>query len=173
MAERSNSSQIVLVPRLANFLLLFIVQIFNSRLSFLWDKSFATGSRRVGERSGAEAASSERVQQNFILKGPQERAGFQPACSSLTSLHLLLTVISPSSHSSTHSFTQPSIHLSVLPIQTSVLLLRPLTRFTVQCLHTHTHAHARGGGQSWKESCEHVYRAALSIKPDGTHFTAW
>lgn len=99
-----------------------------------------------GSASGAGrggAASSEQVQQNFVLKGPQERAGAEPASSSLTSLHLLLTVISPSSHSSTHSFTQPSIHLSVLPIQTSVLLLRPLTHFTVQCLHTHAHTCAR------------------------------
>ena len=58
-------------------------------------------------------------------------AGVQPVCASLTSLHLLLSCIYPS----THSFINSAIHSSLHPpIQTSIHLLHPLTHFTYKCL---------------------------------------
>lgn len=113
-------------------------------LSFPRDKSSATVARWVGEQSGASFYL--KVHQNFFSIGP---SGSGPSCWSCASLSLS-DLFTSSSHCHLtiqpfirSPFTQPSIHLTVLPIQTSVLLLRPLTHFTVQSLHTYTHTRKR------------------------------
>lgn len=66
-----------------------------------------------------------------LLTGLVACVGEQPACASLTSLHLPLSSI----HPSTHSFIYSAVHSSPHPsIQTSIHLLRPLTHFTYKCL---------------------------------------
>lgn len=67
----------------------------------------------------------------FRGTGHSARVGVQPVCASLTSLHLLLSSIYPS----TRSFINSAIHSSLHAfIQTSIHLLRPLTHFTYKCL---------------------------------------
>lgn len=71
-------------------------------------------------------------------------AGAQPVCASLTSLHLLLSVIYPS----THSFINSAVHSSLRPpIQTSVLPLRPLTHFAFKCLWECVRVRRRGSAK--------------------------